>query len=61
VDDRATRELFRRFHQGVRRGDDPASALAAAQNAMLGSGDPYLRHPGRWAGFVNIGGFRAES
>lgn len=56
VDDRATRELFGQFHKRIRRGDDPAAALAAAQNAMISSGNAALKHPAHWAGFVSIGG-----
>jgi CHAT domain-containing protein len=49
VDDRATRELMRRFHESWRSGRDPAAALRAAQSALRA--DPRFAHPAHWAGW----------
>lgn len=47
-DDLAAR-LFLRFHDHLRTGAAPARALHAAQNGMLQSSDPRLRHPSTWS------------
>ena len=55
VDDRPTLELMRAVYRRL-AADGPASALAAAQRAMLASADPVLAHPAGWAAFELVGG-----
>lgn len=57
VDDVGTAELMRRFYDGLRAGQGPAAALAAAQVGMATSTEPGddVTHPWFWAGFVAIG------
>jgi CHAT domain-containing protein len=57
VNDRATADLMRRLHEGLRRGLDPARALQAAQLGLIRSGVPAYRHPYFWSGFVVLGRF----
>ncbi len=55
VDDRATGELLRAFHEEYRVRPDPAEALRAAQLRMIRSGDRVLSSPGNWAMFTVLG------
>jgi CHAT domain-containing protein len=55
VEDDATRRLLTRFHEAIQRGDTPASALRQAQLTMIDDGDPHMRSPMTWAGFVVVG------
>ena len=56
VEDRATADMMTRFYERFTTGADPATALAAAQRALLVA--PATAHPFYWAGFVAIGGAR---
>ncbi len=56
VDDEATRELMVAFHQALRRGEDPASALRTAQRRLLGARGGSFRSAADWAGFEAFGG-----
>jgi CHAT domain-containing protein len=53
VDDRATAQLMKRFHQALAAGRPDAAALAEAQRAMLRGAD--TAHPFYWAGFTLSG------
>ena len=53
VPDDASRPLMLRLHQGLRRGQSPSVALAAAQRALVRSGRPENRSTA--AGFVCFG------
>ena len=55
VDDRASAELFARFYERLRRGDDPARALRFAQLRLLKSNNTFLQHPSTWGAFEVIG------
>ena len=55
TDDRASAELFARFHERLRVGDDPAKALRFAQLSLLKSGIPSLQQPSKWGAFEVIG------
>jgi CHAT domain-containing protein len=55
TDDRASAELFARFHERLRAGDDPAKALRFAQLSLLKSGIPSLQQPSKWGAFELIG------
>jgi CHAT domain-containing protein/tetratricopeptide (TPR) repeat protein len=55
VEDETTSRLFDAFHHNLRAGADPASALRAAQLALLASGDEASRSPAAWAVFETIG------
>lgn len=50
-DDSLSSEISIRFHDQLRRGADPASALRAAQLAMLRSGDPNRMKVSTWGAF----------
>jgi CHAT domain-containing protein/Tfp pilus assembly protein PilF len=54
VEDRPTLELMRAFY-GRLAAAGSAAALAAAQRALLASGDAALSHPAGWAAFVLVG------
>jgi CHAT domain-containing protein len=56
VDDRVAAEFFVSFHQRLRAGADPVTALRDAQMEALRSSDEGLRNPSAWAGFEVIGG-----
>jgi tetratricopeptide (TPR) repeat protein len=56
VDDRPSSALFRRFHEAYLETGNPAAALRIAQTSMIRSGEPVLRDPRSWAGFVAFGG-----
>jgi len=56
IEDQATAVLMERFYEQVTEGATPASALAAAQRAMLRSAS--TAHPFYWSGFVAVGGAR---
>lgn len=60
VEDRASREVMVRFHQGVAEGADPVTALRRAQLALLHGSDPSLRTPAAWAAFAALGGIRPQ-
>jgi CHAT domain-containing protein len=49
VDDDLASELFLRFHERLRAGEVPASALRDAQIAMLQTSDPRRSHPSSWS------------
>jgi tetratricopeptide (TPR) repeat protein len=53
VADEVTTVLMGRFYEGLSRGNDPATALALAQNIVRS--DPATAHPFHWAGFVVMG------
>ncbi|MEM1263236.1 MAG: CHAT domain-containing protein [Pseudomonadota bacterium] len=56
VSDRSTRELMVAFHRELSRGADRASALQAAQLALLNAGSAHgLQHPYHWAAFELTG------
>lgn len=50
-DDAASADMMVRFHDELRRGGDPISALRIAQLAMLKSSDPQRQAPSRWSTF----------
>jgi len=58
VEDRATAALMERFYSAFESRGDPSRALAAAQRALLAT--PATAHPFYWAGFVTVGGRRAQ-
>jgi len=58
ADDEAAFRLLPEFHRRFTAGLDAASALRAAQLAMLHAGDPSLRSPARWAAFELVGEIR---
>lgn len=60
VDDEAGAELFKTFHTRLRAGADPASALQAAQLALLHHPDERFQLPAKWAGFAVIGGVNPQ-
>lgn len=49
VEDDVSAPLFRRFHEDLRAGLEPAEALRAAQIDALRSPEPRLAHPATWA------------
>lgn len=51
ADDEPARVMSRLFHERLRAGSDPASALREAQLAMLRSGDQRYRAPLAWSGY----------
>jgi CHAT domain-containing protein/tetratricopeptide (TPR) repeat protein len=55
VDDEAGEQLMVALHRHLRRGEDAAHALRAAQLSLLASSDPRLRNPALWAGFEATG------
>lgn len=56
VPDRPTTPLISGFHRHLRKGDDPAAALRAAQLELLRGPQPTLRSPAVWAVFEAFGG-----
>jgi CHAT domain-containing protein len=52
VDDRSTRTLVTWMHEEMAHGRSLADALRTAQRRALGSSDPELKRPSRWAAFV---------
>jgi CHAT domain-containing protein len=58
ADDEAASQLLPEFHRGFTAGLDAASALRAAQLAMLHADNPSLRSPARWAAFELVGDIR---
>ncbi|HEV7516070.1 MAG TPA: CHAT domain-containing protein, partial [Thermoanaerobaculia bacterium] len=55
VDDRTTRQLFQAFYRGLAAGDDPASALRAAQISLLRDPQEPAAAPSAWGAFEVIG------
>jgi CHAT domain-containing protein len=49
IDDDVSAALFLRFHEHLRAGASPATALRAAQLEMLQSPDPRWKHPASWS------------
>lgn len=49
IDDDVSAALFLRFHERLRAGASPATALRAAQLEMLRSPDPRWKHPASWS------------
>jgi CHAT domain-containing protein/tetratricopeptide (TPR) repeat protein len=58
ADDEAASQLLPEFHRRFTAGLDAASALRAAQLALLHADDPSLRSPARWAAFELVGDIR---
>ena len=56
VEDQGTANFLRVFHRRLRRGDNAARALRAAQLWALHNPDPRLNDSRRWAGFELWGG-----
>jgi CHAT domain-containing protein/tetratricopeptide (TPR) repeat protein len=54
VEDRAARELFRRFHRALRAGTPAPVALRDAQLALLKGADDSMRAPTAWGAFFGI-------
>ncbi|HEX3127703.1 MAG TPA: CHAT domain-containing protein [Thermoanaerobaculia bacterium] len=55
VDDQPTSRLFQAFHQSLRTGSDPVSALRDAQIGLLKGRDTEFQSPEAWAAFEVIG------
>jgi CHAT domain-containing protein len=57
VNDRATADFMKTFHQKMKEGQSPGLALRAAKLNMLQSGSAAYRHPYFWTPFVLVGRF----
>jgi len=55
VNDLAMPEFMKKFYDGIRRGENAATALRRAKLAMLQSDSPAYHHPYFWAPFVLVG------
>jgi hypothetical protein len=55
VDDQPTSRLFQAFHQSLRAGSDPVSALREAQIGLLRGPEADFQSPEAWAAFEVIG------
>ncbi|HEV8629506.1 MAG TPA: CHAT domain-containing protein, partial [Thermoanaerobaculia bacterium] len=56
VGDQRSVELLTALHEGLRAGEDPATALRAAQLRLLAGSDRMLSSPATWALFQALGG-----
>lgn len=56
VDDTSAERVFDGFYKAMIRGSSPASALRAAQLALVTDGDPRWRSPRHWAPYILFGG-----
>jgi len=61
IDDEPAFKLLRRFHELLRGGDDPLTALRQAQLDLLRGPDPALASPHIWAAFQVTGGVFAPA
>jgi hypothetical protein len=57
IADDTTAAFMRGFYRHLRRGTDPAAALAATQREYRASSDPRLANPSVWAPFLVYGGY----